>query len=47
MRPIPVALAVLALSAAALLGAAAYDIAGLDERIARGDARYPLSLIHI
>ena len=41
MRPVPVALAVLALSAAALLGAAAYDLAGLDERIARGDARYP------
>ena len=35
MRPVPVALAVLALSAAALLGAAAYDLAGLDERIAR------------
>ena len=41
MRPVPVALAVLALSAAALLGAAAYDVAGLDGRIARGDARYP------
>ena len=41
MRPVPVALAVLALSAAAVLGAAAYDLAGIDERIARGDARYP------
>jgi hypothetical protein len=41
VRAVPVALAVLALSAAALLGAAAHDLSGLDGRIARGDARYP------
>ena len=41
VRPVPVALAVLALSAAALLGAAAHDVGRLDERVARGDAQYP------